>query len=149
MSRENLRKLFSEKQTDMIMGEWPRVKDACFPVGVDPCFVMAIRLAENGPPGTEFGVKSIPAKGYDKQLKVTVVSVRNFLVRRFTGIEPAFEEMNGRVILSYPAVERFGARWAPTVGVGNAEAQLNKNWAKNVWQLYRKLAMAAASKYLS
>jgi len=56
------------------------ITQAAVRTGVDPYFVMAIRRAEHGRPGREFGVLSVPAPTYADQLAVTL----NTLIHQLT-----------------------------------------------------------------
>jgi hypothetical protein len=110
--------------------------------GVDPCFVAAIRKAENGGEGREFGVLSVEAPSYARQLAVTCGSTRNSLVR--FGAYPfeviRTDQRNNRLVYNRQFVRHFQERWAPE-GVSNDPTDLNKNWYSNVLRFYHRFAM--------
>jgi hypothetical protein len=102
---------------------------------VDERFLRALRRAENGRPGREFGVLSVPAPTFDDQARIAAESVRRNVER--------FEKTGGRAI--DPASGRytdefirfFSARWAP-VGAANDPTGLNRYHARNLTRLYAK-----------
>jgi hypothetical protein len=102
---------------------------------VDERFLRALRRAENGRPGREFGVLSVPAPTFDDQARIAAGSVRRSIER--------FEKAGGRAI--DPATGRytdefirfFSARWAP-VGAANDPTGLNRYHARNLARLYAK-----------
>jgi hypothetical protein len=59
--------------------EWPRIVASAMRYGVQPAAVAAIRVAEDGAPGREFGVLSVPAPDYDSQLRVACESLAHRL----------------------------------------------------------------------
>ena len=49
--------------------------------GVDPRLLAAVRLTENGSPGREFGVLSVPAPTYEDQGRVAAETIQNVVER--------------------------------------------------------------------
>lgn len=111
--------------------EWPKIRDAAITFGVDAFYVAAIRVAENGRPGREFGVLSESAPSYDAQLRATCVSVRNETLR----YGPNGFEYNGRFCYQRKFVDVFAKRWAPPLVV-NDPHNLNANWPDDCWEAY-------------
>jgi hypothetical protein len=109
------------------------IRDAASRASVDPRFLGALRRAENGGPGREFGVLSVPAPTYEDQVRLAAASIRRN-VERF--------EATGRVAVD-PAIGRyseefirfFSNRYAP-VGAANDPTGLNQHHARNLIRLY-------------
>jgi len=102
-------------------------------IGVPAAFLAAIRLAENGRPGREFGVLSEAADTYEAQARVAALSVRNNQYRYVARFKEWPVDAQGR--LSEAFTKFMSSRWAP-VGVENDPANLNANWPGNVWAYY-------------
>ena len=104
-------------------------------VGVPACFLAAIRMAENGRAGNEFGVLSdSTVDTYDEECRTAALSIRNNQYRfavRFK--EWPIDASTGG--LSEAFTKFMAARWAP-VGTENDPGNLNKNWPGNVWAYY-------------
>ena len=104
---------------------------------VDPLFVLAIRVAEGGRPGREFGVLSQSAPTYLDQLRACCATVRHRLAA-YVGnplvVVPGSDGVR-RVRYSDAWVQAFATVWAP-VGAGNDPEGLNANWFRNVRRLY-------------
>lgn len=91
-------------------------------VSLRPYFVRlltAIRLAENGGPGREFGVMNSKANNLDKQAGWCAAICWKRYQEFKTG-------QHGQSYLEYLA-----RRYAP-IGVANDPGNLNRNWLKNV-----------------
>ena len=117
--------------------EIPLIEDACAPKQIDPAFVMAIRQAENGAPGREFGVLSQSAPTYADQLRVCIATVAHRL-ESFPG-NPLVRDAFGRIRYNAKWVAYFQSIWAPSgldVHVDNDPNGLNANWLKNVLHFY-------------
>lgn len=95
-------------------------------VGIDVNFLAAVRIAENGGPGREFGVLSEKATTYEEQCQITAISIRNNLIR-FMNQTP----------YSLEFIQFMQERWAPKL-VANDPNNLNKNWINNVSKAYTK-----------
>ena len=103
-------------------------------IGVPATFLAAIRIAENGRPGREFGVLSESADTYDAQARIAALSIRNNTYRYVA----RFKEWPvdaATVGLSEAFTKFMAARWAP-MGVENDPTNLNANWPRNVWRVY-------------
>ena len=116
--------------------EWPEIQQTAAEYCVDPMFVAAIRHAENGAPGREFGVLSQVANTYQTQLRACCASVRDRLME-FS--RPPFARLAGphvkRLVYGSGFVAYFQSKWAPTPADGPVENDpynLNSNWYKNV-----------------
>jgi hypothetical protein len=112
-------------------------------VGVDANMIRAIRRAENGGPGIEFGI--IPTEGYrqdegftdengvrrayrssfEKQLCWCAWTIRRNM-DRWNAMASEDRESHGNSFIRY-----LGSRYAP-VGAGNDPNGLNENWIRNV-----------------
>ncbi len=99
---------------------------------VDPDFIEAIRVAENGGPGREFGVLSEPAETYDEQLRVTCVSVAHRL-SEYSGNPLLF--LAGRSRYRREFVSWFSGKWAPA-GAEHDPQHMNLAWFRNAWKAY-------------
>jgi hypothetical protein len=105
-------------------------------VGVQPQFLAAIRIAENGGPGREFGVMSTEATTYELQCLICARSIRNNLFRfvvRKGGIFPYGADDH----YTDEFIAFMAERWAPN-GVANDPAHLNQNWFTNVAHAYHE-----------
>lgn len=101
--------------------------------GVDPAFLQALRRAENGGPGREFGVLSVPAPTYEDQARVAAETIRRN-VERFEGVGgQAVDAATGRYTPEF--IEFFSRRYAP-VGAANDPRGLNRHHARNLLRLY-------------
>ena len=113
------------------------IRDAASRAAVDPRFLGALRRAENGGPGREFGVLSVPAPTYEDQVRLAAASIRRN-VERF--------EATGRVAVD-PATGRYSEefirfisnRYAP-VEAANDPTGLNQQHARNLIRLYAQAA---------
>lgn len=113
------------------------IREAAEHYGIDARFVAAIRRAEWGGPGREFGVLSVDAPTYEEQLDVTCKSVRN-RVAEYDGNPTTRVDRPGwsrRLAYCDAFVERFAARWAPA-GAPNDPHGMNSAWLGNVRALY-------------
>jgi hypothetical protein len=103
--------------------------------------VAAIRKAEGGGPGREFGVLSVKAPNYAAQLEVCCQTVRHRLLEYDQDnqtLEP-YEAPDGTQAVAYGQdfIDWFAGIWAPN-GAPNDPSGLNQNWSKNVsyWYLH-------------
>jgi len=81
--------------------------------------LLALRAAENGGPGREYGVLSIPAPTQEQQARIAARSIKANKRR--------WEAAGGPVDF----VSFMGSRWAP-VGAENDPHSLNRHWEQNV-----------------
>ena len=109
-------------------------------VGVPACFLAAIRLAENGRPGREFGVLSENADTYESQARIAALSIRNNTYRYVARFKewPVDAQTGG---LSEAFTKFMAARWAP-INATNDPTSLNANWPGNVWRGYMESGIA-------
>jgi hypothetical protein len=117
------------------------IKIAAAKYGLDWHFVAAIRKAEDGGPGREFGVLSVKAPTYLAQLDVCCQTVRRRLAE-YDADRQALELHEApdarQVVVYHPDfISHFAAIRAPS-GAGNDPHGLNRNWARNVsyWYLH-------------
>lgn len=107
---------------------------------VDPLLIMAIRRAEHGGPGREFGVVSEPAPSYALQLAVCCESVRNALTG-YPG-NPLCRSVRttliSRVIYTTAFLSYFTDRYCP-INADNDPTNLNRNYSHNVRAIYHDL----------
>ena len=103
-------------------------------VGVPATFLAAIRIAENGGPGREFGVLSENAPTYEAQCRTAALSIRNNQYRHIVskGTWPIGKDGH----LSSSFIVFMADRWAPH-HADNDPNDLNANWPKNVERVYR------------
>ena len=103
--------------------------------GVDPSLLVALRRAESGGPGREFGIRSVPATGLEAQARVAANTIRNNIER--------FEREGGRAVDSASGqytndfLRFLSSRYAP-VGAENDPAGLNRFHATNLIAFYQK-----------
>lgn len=103
-------------------------------VGVPATFLAAIRIAENGGPGKQFGVLSERADTYEAQAHVAALSIRNNAYRYVLRFKEWPVDSTG--LLSDAFIKFMAARWAP-VGATNDPRALNEHWPTNVKEAYR------------
>ncbi len=117
------------------------IKIAAAKYGLDWHFVAAIRKAEDGGPGREFGVLSVKAPTYGAQLEVCCQTVRHRLVEYDHDHQALdlHETPDGKqaVVYGRDFISSFGDIWAPN-GALNDRHGLNRNWSRNVsyWYLH-------------
>lgn len=106
--------------------------------GIDPLALAAIRLAENGGPGKEFGVLSVSAPTYQAQADIAANSLKNSegRYRDARGITP--KDGAGRYTPDFWTF--FAARWAP-IDAANDPQGLNRYWLTNVTAFYQGSAV--------
>ena len=103
-------------------------------VGVPATFLAAIRIAENGRAGREFGVLSEAADTYEAQARVAALSIRNNQYRYVLRFKEWPTDAQGG--LSEAFTKFMAQRWAP-VGAGNDPGNLNAHWPRNVFRAYQ------------
>lgn len=111
--------------------------------GVDREFLVALRKIENGGPGREFGVLSVPAPTFTDQARVAAQSVRRSVERYEATGRSAVDPATGRYTENF--IRFFSARYAP-VGAGNDPANLNAHHARNLVRRYAQLAGAPTAR---
>src|SRR3990172_8702494 len=126
--------------------EQPRVPPATLPpdesrviqenaerAGIDPDFLRALRKVENGGPGREFGVLSVPAPTYEDQARIGAETVQKNIERfRKQGGQP-IDPATGRYTEEF--IRFFSGRYAP-IGASNDPRGLNRFHSGNLIRLY-------------
>ena len=100
----------------------------------------AVRMAEGGAAGREFGVLSVSAPTYAEQLHMAAATVMHRLWS-YPG-NPLTTTPNGELIVSPNWVAYFASIWAPS-GVANDPTNLNANWTKDFLHAYNGFIAAA------
>ncbi|HSW50654.1 MAG TPA: hypothetical protein VLH09_10790 [Bryobacteraceae bacterium] len=106
---------------------------------IDPALLAALRRTENGRPGREFGVLSVPAEGLDAQTRVAANTVRNTIARFEQAGGVALDPTTGRYTEAF--LRFLSSRYAPC-GAANDPAGLNRHHAVNLIALYWKASDA-------
>jgi hypothetical protein len=109
------------------------ILDAARTAGVDPAFLAAIRVSENGAPGREFGVLSVPAPTIADQARVAAASIAANLDRYRQQLGRSPYGLGGQYTSDF--INFMAARYAP-VGARNDARGLNSNWSRNVAAVY-------------
>jgi hypothetical protein len=120
--------------------EYPVIIGVAVMHGVDPRFIRTIRTVENGGPGREFGVLTIPAPTYAQQLEVCCNSVAHRMTQFILNCpdDSPFDYASGRLQYSVAFIEWFGGYWAPT-DAPNDPADMNAKWVENAIAVYHSL----------
>jgi hypothetical protein len=113
------------------------IRDAASRAAVDPRFLGALRRAENGGPGREFGVLSVSAPTYEDQVRLAAASIRRNVERFEASGRVAVDPVTGRY--SEEFIRFFSNRYAP-VGAANDPTGLNQHHARNLIRLYAQAA---------
>jgi hypothetical protein len=103
--------------------------------GVDPRLLTALRRAENGGPGREFGVRSVDAPSLHAQGRVAANTIRNTALRYARQGGEVLDAATGRYSEGF--LRFLSARYAP-VGAANDPTGLNRHHAGNLIALYRQ-----------
>jgi hypothetical protein len=113
----------------------------------DTMLLLAIRDAENGPVGYEFGVKAAKGTNLEEQAKWTAGSIRANRTRyqEYLTEETGYRgTVAGEDPMDFPEFMAYygsptGYGWAPIRGeIPEDEKKLNWNWAPNVRELQTK-----------
>lgn len=110
--------------------EAPIIEAVSDEYNVDPAFLMAIRRQEAGPPGCEFGVKSVAAGTYDDQLRIACITVAHRLAC-YPNNPLTRGPISRRLLYSNTWINYFGSIWAPL-----SDSPLNASWIPNVIDFY-------------
>lgn len=107
------------------------------------CALVALRKAESGPPGNDFGVLSIASVDtFDEELATAARSLRNHVERcRVKGLR-VYDPLTG--LFSEEFLRDFSSRWAP-IGVSNDPRGLNAHHADNLVTLAGSVARQMAA----
>ena len=124
--------------------EWPAIIQAGRRNGLSDeqiVFLLAMREAENGPAGYEFGSKEVRGTNLDKQAGSAAASIKKNEKRYqqyiTTGqynravLTPKQEPMDFSEFMGYYGGP-YGNGWAPVIDKNGKDTPLNKNWANNV-----------------
>jgi hypothetical protein len=105
--------------------------------GIDARFLQALRRTENGGPGREFGVLSVPAPTYEDQARVAANTVRRNIERfeKQTGLPAVDAATNG---YTEDFIRFFSNRYAP-IGAANDPTGLNRHHTRNLVRFYAQL----------
>jgi len=93
----------------------------------------ALRIAENGGPGREFGVLSVSAATYEEQVDIAARSFKNHETRYTDATAFPPHTYYGRYTEEF--LRSFSARWAPN-DAENDPTDLNHNHAANLIAAY-------------
>lgn len=115
--------------------EKPLIEAECALHGTDFLvpILMAIRTAEGGGDGKQYGVLSVSAPTYAEQLHMAAVTVVHRLAS-YPG-NPLTTTPDKQLVVSPNWVAYFASIWSP-VGVANDSTNLNANWPKNFLAAY-------------
>lgn len=116
--------------------EYPVIRAMCANRGLDVLFICAIRVAEGGGPGRQFGVVSVDAPDYDTQLRVCTRTIAGYLAD-YDCNPFALVEAGGmhRLVYTPAFISYCQIRYAPT-DAANDPNSLNANWRGNVQRFY-------------
>jgi hypothetical protein len=109
------------------------IKETAERAGIDPDFLRALRRVENGGPGREFGVLSVPAPTYRDQAVVAAETVRRNVGRYEQTGRHAIDPATGRYTPEF--IRFFSGRYAP-VGAANDPTGLNRYHQRNLLRAY-------------
>lgn len=113
---------------------------------VDPRFITAIRVAENGLgdtfAGAPYGVLPDP-NNVAKSLQVACASIRDLILAIQTAKVSIFSHSESygnyiSLVYSNEAIKAIAAHWAP-IGADNDPNNKNANWISNVTNWYQKI----------
>jgi hypothetical protein len=105
-------------------------------VQIDPALLAALRRVENGGPGREFGVLSVPAPSLEEQARIAANSIQRSAARFARQGGAVVDPATGRYTEGF--LRYFSARYAP-VGAANDPAGLNRFHAANLIAVYRRV----------
>jgi len=114
------------------MNEVIEIAEAAQKHGVPAAALCALRIAENGRPGREFGVLSVKAASYEEQVDVAAQSFKNSEAR-YSKATGKSARKDGRYTTDF--LTFFSARWAP-IDADNDPQGLNLNHARNLIAAY-------------
>ena len=107
--------------------------------GVDARLLAAVRLAENGGPGREFGVLSPPAPTYEEQGRAAAATIRNVIDRYQLNIGHDPVSADRRLTVDFLRYFSHGGPgylgYAP-IGARNDAGNLNAHHFRNVLEFY-------------
>lgn len=101
---------------------------------VPPTLLAAIRLAENGGPGREFGILDRGTHTYGEQCRLCAETIANNLTRYTNATKLSPWGPDGTLTEGFLAF--LQVRYAPLAAPNDPE-NLNSNWYRNVSRLYR------------
>jgi len=118
--------------------EWPQIEPVARDYGLDPYLIAAIRVSEAGRAGREYGVMLTAADDYNKQLEACCRIIRNYMLDYTRN---PFTKLGKRIAYGDRFIGYIQRRYCP-VGADNDPSNLNSNWFKNVWSLYKKWTLS-------
>jgi len=118
------------------------IRETAAQAGIDVEFLTALRKIENGGPGREFGVLSVPAPTYEAQARVAAETIRRNLQRFEAAGGTPIDAKTGRYTEEF--IRFFSARYAP-LGAANDPTGLNRHHAPNLIRRYAQLAAAGTA----
>lgn len=120
---------------------WPEELDVFLPYARGDLAVFiglaALRKVENGGPGRELGVLSVPAPTLDDQVRIAAASFRNNETRANGTVPRVRDRTTGLYTAEF--LDFFSARWAP-LNAPNDPRALNRHHAGNLRKFYRQFA---------
>jgi hypothetical protein len=119
--------------------------DTATPEISDPKLLVALRAAENGGPGREMGVLSVPAPDMSSQLRVAAQTIQNVEQRyaKDTGQQPTGPAGYTDDFLKYFSQGGPSYRGYAPIGAPNDPTGLNVNHLPNLTAAYRRATTAA------
>lgn len=108
-------------------------------IGIDARLLAAIRQAEMGGPGKEFGVTSINAPTYEDQARAAAITIRNNQQRYEEQYNISATGSDGRFTPRF--LGYLASKYAP-INAANDPLGLNANWLTNVASGYAKINYA-------
>lgn len=113
--------------------EFPVILDAAIDNGLtldEAMFMFGMRMAENGPPGFEFGAKNAKGTNLRRQAGEAAVSILNNR-DRYDKFMRRGKEVDYTTFFAHHGGPVDNG-WAPIKGVPDSEKNMNLNWPKNV-----------------
>jgi len=128
--------------------EEARILETAERFGIDARFLAALREAENGGPGREFGVLSVSAPTYEEQATIAARTIANTMNRyraNFADEDPVGPD--GRLTDAFIRYFSSGGPGYPgyaPLGAGNDPTNLNQYHVLNLTGAYRRIDVVEA-----
>jgi len=136
---DDIMSTFSLRGVYLPQDELDVIQSTALQYGIDARLLAAIRKAENGGPGREFGIMSVPAPTYTDQARAAAQTIKNNQAR-YEAETGYSSSVLGRLTDQFIAY--LGGKYAP-VGASNDPSGLNNNWVRNVMNFYHTIDYAA------